>query len=85
MADIEWIPERPKDAAFAARVEDIVHVTIGRNAEGKVTLVLEDLDVVRVPPARLVPSPETWDTWDEPIRVDDGIVEALQSFGITAK
>jgi hypothetical protein len=84
MADIEWIPARPEDAAFAARVEDIVHVTIGRDAEGKVTLVL-DTDGVHVRPARLVPSPSTWDTWGESIRVDDGIVEALLSFGITAK
>jgi len=85
MADIEWVPERPKDAAFAARVEDIVHVTIGRDAAGTVTLVLEAADVVRVPPVRLVPSPETWDTWGEPIRVDDGIVEVLLSCGILAK
>jgi hypothetical protein len=85
MADIEWIPQRPTDAAFAARVEDIVHVTIGKDAEGKVTLVVEGVDAVRVPPARLVPSPAVWDTWGEPIRVDDGIVEALQALGITAK
>jgi hypothetical protein len=84
LADIEWIPERPADSAFAARVEEIVHLTIGRDAAGKVTLLLEE-GHVRVPPARVVPSPAVWDTWGELIRVDDGIVDSLRSFGIKAK
>ena len=85
MAEIEWLPDRPKDVAFAARVEDIVHVTLGREAAGKVTLLLDDRHVVRVRPSRVVPSPAVWDTCGEPVRVDDGLVEVLRAFGIPAR
>ena len=85
MADIEWLPERPRDTGFATRVEKIVHATIGREALGKVALVIEDLHVVRVPPARVVPSPAVWDTCGEQIRVDDGLIEVLRSSGVVAK
>ena len=84
MAEIEWLPDRPKDADFATRVEDIVHVTLGRGAVGKVTLLLDGGHGVRVRPSRVVPAPAVWDTCGEAVRVDDGLVEVLRAFGIAA-
>ena len=84
MAYIDWVPARPADTVFASRVEQIVYSTIGSDATGKLTLVVEN-GGIRVPPARIVPSPRVWDTCGEPIRVDDGIVEALRLAGIVAR
>lgn len=85
MAEIAWLPEHPADAVLAARVEAVVHETVGREATGTVTLSLDEDGTVHVHRARLVPAPAIWDTCGELVRVDDGIVEALRLFGIRAK
>jgi hypothetical protein len=85
MADIAWLPEHPADTVLAARVEAVVHETIGRDAIGTVTISLDEDGTVHVHRARLVPAPAVWDTWGEPIRVDEGVVEALRLFGIRAR
>jgi hypothetical protein len=85
MVEIQWIPERPNDAAFATRVEEAVYSAIGRDAEGVATLVAKDERRLIVPPTRLVPGPTVWDTCGERIRVDGGIIAALRLSGLLVK
>jgi hypothetical protein len=85
MAETIWLPQHPADAVLVARVEAVVQQTIGRSATGTVTLSLEEDGTVRVHRSRVVPAPAIWDTCGEPIRVDEGIVEALRLFGIRAR